>query len=52
MDSTAPAEAVFASEVEKLKQEKIKPLEQVSLEPYERDHCVVVGVYRSDKQKG
>lgn len=46
IDSTAEAEAVFASEVNKLKQEKIKPKEQVTLEPYERDHAVVVGVYR------
>ena len=47
IDSVAPAEAVFASEVRKLQEEKIKPLEQVTLEPYERDHAVVVGVYRS-----
>ena len=46
IDSTAPPEAVFAQEVKKLQQEKVKPLEQVSLEPYERDHAVVVGVYR------
>ena len=26
--------------------EKMKPQEQVTLEPYERDHAVVVGVYR------
>lgn len=50
IDSTAPAEAVFAAETNKLKEEKIKPLEQVSLEPYERDHCIVVGVYRSEKK--
>lgn len=48
IDSTAPPEAVFAQEVNQLKQDKIKPLEQSSLEPYERDHAVVVGVYRSD----
>jgi rRNA 2'-O-methyltransferase fibrillarin len=46
IDSTAAAEAVFASEVEKLKKEKIKPLEQITLEPYERDHAVVTGTYR------
>ena len=27
--------------------EKMKPQEQVTLEPYERDHAVVVGVYRA-----
>lgn len=46
IDSTAAAEAVFASEVEKLKKEKIKPQEQITLEPYERDHAVVTGLYR------
>jgi len=46
IDSTAAAEAVFASEVEKLKKEKVKPLEQITLEPYERDHAVVTGTYR------
>jgi len=31
IDSTAPAEAVFAREVEKMREERIKPLEQVTL---------------------
>ena len=47
IDSTAPPETVFAKEVSKLKQEQLKPLEQITLEPYERDHAVVVGVYRA-----
>lgn len=46
IDSTAPAEAVFASEVDKLKALNLKPQEQMSLEPYERDHCVVVGQFK------
>ena len=46
IDSTASAEAVFASEVQKLREEKFKPLEQLTLEPYERDHAVVTGEYR------
>ena len=46
IDSTAQPEAVFAGEVNKLKAEKIKPREQLTLEPYERDHAVVVGQYR------
>lgn len=46
IDSTASAEAVFASEVKKMQQENMKPQEQLTLEPYERDHAVVVGVYR------
>ena len=46
IDSTAQPEAVFAGEVSKLREEKIKPQEQITLEPYERDHAVVVGQYR------
>uniref|UniRef100_A0A182WR79 rRNA 2'-O-methyltransferase fibrillarin n=1 Tax=Anopheles quadriannulatus TaxID=34691 RepID=A0A182WR79_ANOQN len=46
IDSTAVPEAVFAAEVKKLQSEKLKPQEQITLEPYERDHAVVVGVYR------
>jgi len=46
IDSTAAPEAVFAAEVKKLQAEKLKPKEQLTLEPYERDHAVVVGVYR------
>ena len=46
IDSTAPAETVFAQEVKKMQAEKMKPEEQVTLEPYERDHAVVVGCYR------
>lgn len=51
IDSTAPPEAVFAAEVEKMKKEQLKPTEQVTLEPYERDHAVVIGVYRPSKTK-
>jgi rRNA 2'-O-methyltransferase fibrillarin len=36
--------------VDKLKEENFKPLEQLTLEPYERDHAVVVGVYRPVKK--
>lgn len=36
IDSTAPAEQVFAREVQKMKEERIKPFEQVTLEPFER----------------
>ncbi|XP_007520936.2 rRNA/tRNA 2'-O-methyltransferase fibrillarin-like protein 1 [Erinaceus europaeus] len=52
VDSTAPAEAVFASEVRKLQQENLKPQEQLTLEPYERDHAVVIGVYRPQPKGG
>ncbi|XP_030749140.1 rRNA 2'-O-methyltransferase fibrillarin [Sitophilus oryzae] len=46
IDSTAQPEAVFASEVRKLQADKLKPQEQITLEPYERDHAVVVGLYK------
>lgn len=51
IDSTAPPEVVFAKEIEKLKQEKFRPAEQITLEPYERDHAVVVGTYRPKKSE-
>jgi len=51
IDSTAPAEHVFAKEVQKLQAEHFKPLEQLTLEPYERDHCVVVATYRPSKKQ-
>jgi rRNA 2'-O-methyltransferase fibrillarin len=51
IDSTVEAAKVFASEVKKLQQEKIKPQEQLTLEPYERDHALVVGVYRPPPKK-
>ncbi|XP_054477502.1 LOW QUALITY PROTEIN: rRNA 2'-O-methyltransferase fibrillarin [Anoplopoma fimbria] len=52
IDSTAAPEAVFASEVKKMSSENMKPQEQLTLEPYERDHAIVVGIYRPPpKQK-
>ncbi|XP_026324544.1 rRNA 2'-O-methyltransferase fibrillarin [Hyposmocoma kahamanoa] len=51
IDSTAQPEAVFASEVKKLQADKLKPQEQLTLEPYERDHAVVVGVFRPPPKK-
>lgn len=51
IDSTAEAEAVFAGEVKKMQAERMKPQEQVTLEPYERDHAVVVGTYRAAPKK-
>lgn len=57
IDSTAAPEAVFlndfsqvfAAEVQKLRSEQLIPKEQMSLEPFERDHAVVVGEYRPAK---
>jgi rRNA 2'-O-methyltransferase fibrillarin len=45
IDSTAAPEAVFAAEVLKLRAEGIRPREQLTLEPFERDHAVVCGTY-------
>jgi len=50
IDSTATPEAVFAREVKKLQEDGFKPQEQLTLEPYERDHAVVVGLYRVKKK--
>jgi fibrillarin-like rRNA methylase len=43
IDSTAPPDVVFAHQVELLKKDHFKPMEQVTLEPYERDHAMVSG---------
>ena len=51
IDSTVDAATVFAREVKKLQEEKVKPQEQLTLEPYERDHALVVGEYRAAKKK-
>lgn len=48
IDSTVAAEAVFASEIKKLQGMQFKPKEYVTLEPYERDHAVVIGTYRPE----
>ncbi|KAK7832952.1 mediator of rna polymerase ii transcription subunit 36a [Quercus suber] len=51
IDSTQPAVAVFDSEVNKLKQDQFRPAEQVTLEPYERDHaCVLVATVSPKNQ--
>jgi len=53
IDSTASAEVVIASEITKLRTMKFKPSEYVTLNPFERDHAVVVGTYRPPpKAKG
>jgi len=50
IDSTAPPEAVYEQEIQTLQQENLKPLEKITLEPYERDHAVIIGKYRSSKK--
>ena len=42
IDSTAAPEAVFAREVTKLREERFKPLEQLTLEPFERGALILV----------
>ena len=49
-DSTAEPEKVFAGEIKKMLAEKLKPQEQITLEPYERDHAVVIGMYSPVKK--
>jgi rRNA 2'-O-methyltransferase fibrillarin len=36
--------------VSKLQAENFKPLEQLTLEPYERDHAIVISEYRPKKK--
>lgn len=50
IDSTVDAETVFAKEIKKLQEERIKPQERLTLEPYEIDHALVVGTYRPLKK--
>lgn len=46
IDSTKNSEIVFAEEVNKFRKDEIKPKEQVSLEPFEKDHAIVCGIYK------
>ena len=49
IDSTVDAGLIFAKEVQKLQKENFRPSEQITLEPYERDHAIVLGKYRVQK---
>lgn len=46
IDSTAPAEEVFASEVEKLRAEKFFPKEQLTLGKNDPKHFALIAVYK------
>ena len=46
VDSTAPSEQVYAQQIDALREQKFRPVEKINLEPYERDHIVVTGMYR------
>jgi len=50
VDSTLAPEVVYANEVQRLREEKFRPVEQMTLEPYERDHVVVTGMYRPNPE--
>ena len=51
IDSTMPPETIFANEVQTLKEAQFKPIEQVTLEPYERDHAMVSGKWNLISQE-
>ena len=51
VDSTAAPEVVFDNQIQELKKAGFKVKEKVTLEPYERDHAVVTGVFRAPKKK-
>lgn len=46
IDSTSAPDIVFANEINILKQLGLTPEEQLTLEPYERDHAMVLGSFR------
>jgi rRNA 2'-O-methyltransferase fibrillarin len=48
IDSTAEPSAVFAQQIQELRKFGFKVKEQVTLEPFERDHAVVTGIYKPD----
>lgn len=49
VDSTKEPQKVFAEEVEVLKKSGFKPKEQITLEPFEKDHAIVVSIFKSPK---
>ena len=51
VDSVAKPEDVFDNQIQVLKSYKLFAKEKVSLEPYERGHAVVTGLYKPFKKK-
>lgn len=39
VDSTVDPKLVFAQEVERIREEKFFPIEQISIDTYQRGHC-------------
>lgn len=46
VNSAIPAETVFADEVNILRKNEVRPKEQVTLEPFEKDHAMIIGRFR------
>jgi len=46
VDSTVDPSVVYQWEIKKLQEQKVKPKEMLTLEPYERGHALAVGLYR------
>ena len=51
IDSTQDPKVVFQSEIEKLKQEGLTPKKFIPLEPYQKDHAMILGYFRPDETK-
>lgn len=49
IDSTVDTSLIFSKEIQKLQKEGFRPSEQITLEPYERDHAIIIGRYRLKK---
>lgn len=47
IDSTVAPSVVFEREINTLREFNFTPTEMITLEPYEIDHAVVIGTYRS-----
>lgn len=48
IDSTQEPKVVFAAEAAKLKKEGLAPKKFIVLEPYQRDHAMIVGYFRPE----
>jgi rRNA 2'-O-methyltransferase fibrillarin len=46
VDSTADSEVVFQQQLDELKEFGLKAKEQVTIEPFERNHAIATGVYK------
>jgi rRNA 2'-O-methyltransferase fibrillarin len=51
IDSTSDPVAVYTQEIKNLQAHGFKCRQYSTLEPYERDHCVVIARYRNDEAK-